>query len=200
VSRAKYNNPPPPPIKQAQHQKITITMTQLKKYEKDSFSFAEVFHARIEKGVVYLEEYGEGAFPLPHIKTEKQYLELYETLTGKKRKKIKEVKKNNKEPIAENNQIEYFRKAIKLYASLQISLELCTDIKNSPFVKNSLKAKISNLEKQLELDIRPYVNKLYDKDEEAFQVIQNSIEMIRDNSLEEIVDRAIEMSNLAETN
>ena len=102
--------------------------------------------------------------------------------------------------MKQENQIEFFRKALKLYASLQISLELCTDIKDSPFVKNSLKAKISNLEKQLELDIRPYVNKLYDKDEEAFQVIQNSIEMIRDNSLEEIVDRAIEMSNLAETN
>lgn len=90
--------------------------------------------------------------------------------------------------MTQENEMQFFRKALKLYASLQISLELCTDIKNSPFVKNNLKAKISNLEKQLEVDINPYVNKLYDKDEGAFQGIQNAIEVIRDNELEEIID------------
>lgn len=57
----------------------------LKKYEGDVFTFATEFTAIVENGVVYLEEYGEGAFPLPHIKTEEQYLALYEILTGEKR-------------------------------------------------------------------------------------------------------------------
>lgn len=95
--------------------------------------------------------------------------------------------------MTQDKQLDYFRNALKLYASLQISLELCTDIKNSPFVKNSLKNKISNLEKQLEIDIRPYVNKLYEKDEQAFQVIQTSIEIIRDDALEDIVNRALKL-------
>lgn len=57
----------------------------LEKYEGDMFTFATEFNAMVEKGIVYLEQYGEGAFPLEHIKTEEQYLKLYEILTGEKR-------------------------------------------------------------------------------------------------------------------
>jgi hypothetical protein len=57
----------------------------LEKYEGDMFTFATEFNAMVEKGIVYLEEYAEGAFPLEHIKTEEQYLKLYEILTGEKR-------------------------------------------------------------------------------------------------------------------
>ena len=57
----------------------------LEKYEGDFFNFAEVFTATVRNGVVYLEEYSEGAFPLIHIKTEEQYLILHELLTGEKR-------------------------------------------------------------------------------------------------------------------
>jgi hypothetical protein len=57
----------------------------LEKYEGDFFTFAEEFTSIVRNGVVYLEEYGEGEFPLLHIKTEEQYLILYEILTGEKR-------------------------------------------------------------------------------------------------------------------
>ena len=57
----------------------------LEKYEGDLFTFAEVFTATVRNGVVYLEEYSEGAFPLIHIKTEEQYLIFHELLTGEKR-------------------------------------------------------------------------------------------------------------------
>jgi hypothetical protein len=57
----------------------------LEKYEGETFTFAEEFTSFIKNGVVYLEEYGEGKFPLHHIKTEEQYLILYEILTGEKR-------------------------------------------------------------------------------------------------------------------
>jgi hypothetical protein len=92
-------------------------------------------------------------------------------------------------------QEEYFRNALRLYASLQISLELCTQVKNYPQVKNSLKAKISNLERQLAVDISPQINKLYETDEKAIQVIQTAIAIIRDNALENIVDRALEIES-----
>lgn len=54
----------------------------LEKYEGDMFTFAEEFTSIVINGVVYLEEYAEGQFPLIHIKTEEQYLILYEILTG----------------------------------------------------------------------------------------------------------------------
>lgn len=57
----------------------------LEKYEGDVFTFAEEFTSTVRNGIVYLEEYGEGEFPLIHIKTEEQYLILYEILTGEKR-------------------------------------------------------------------------------------------------------------------
>ena len=53
--------------------------------KRDVFTFAEEFTSIVRNGIVYLEEYGEGEFPLLHIKTAKQYLALYEYLTGKKR-------------------------------------------------------------------------------------------------------------------
>lgn len=91
--------------------------------------------------------------------------------------------------------IDKFRYLLKLYASLQINLEILTEINGNGLVTQSLKRKMKNLEEQLEREIRPYINKLYEKDEEAFQVIQNGIEIIRDRSVEEIVDRAIEYAN-----
>lgn len=57
----------------------------LNKYEGDVFTFANEFTAKVENGIVYLEQYSEGSFPLIHIKTEEQYLALYEILTGVKR-------------------------------------------------------------------------------------------------------------------
>ena len=55
----------------------------LEKYENHYFTFAQEFTATVRGGVVYLEEYGEGEFPLEHIKTEEQYLVLHKILTGK---------------------------------------------------------------------------------------------------------------------
>jgi len=55
---------------------------ELEKYEGKSFHFAENFHCEVTDGIVWIEEYSEGLAPLLHIKTEKQYIELYEILTG----------------------------------------------------------------------------------------------------------------------
>jgi len=57
-------------------------MEGLEKYEGEMFNFATEFTASVKNGIVYLEQYSEGAFPLTHIKTEAQYLQLYKLLTG----------------------------------------------------------------------------------------------------------------------
>jgi len=54
----------------------------LEKYEGKFFTFAEEFTCRIADGIVWIEEYSEGEFPLKHINTEQQYISLYEILTG----------------------------------------------------------------------------------------------------------------------
>jgi len=56
----------------------------IEKYNDRFFSFAEEFTCSISGGVVYIEQYGEGRFPLTHIKTERQLILLYEILTGYK--------------------------------------------------------------------------------------------------------------------
>jgi hypothetical protein len=61
----------------------TVKM-ELEKFNGQSFEFAEVFTCRVDKGVVLIEQYSEGQFSLTHIKTEKQYIDLYEILTGNK--------------------------------------------------------------------------------------------------------------------
>ena len=57
---------------------------ELIKFNGKGFSFAEEFNCTISEGIVWIEEYSEGRFPLSHIKTEKQFIHLYEILTGKK--------------------------------------------------------------------------------------------------------------------
>ena len=58
-------------------------MPELEKFNGKWFEFAKVFTCRVDfKGVVLIEEYSEGEFPLTHIKTEQQFIQLYEILTG----------------------------------------------------------------------------------------------------------------------
>ncbi len=57
-------------------------MSELEKFNGKWFEFAEVFTCRVDKGVVWIEEYSEGEFSLMHIKTEHQFIQLYEILTG----------------------------------------------------------------------------------------------------------------------
>ena len=46
------------------------------------FGFAEEFNCWIHGGKVWIEEYGEGAFELKHIKTIDDYKILHKLLTG----------------------------------------------------------------------------------------------------------------------
>jgi hypothetical protein len=102
--------------------------------------------------------------------------------------------------MTQENQIEHNENALKLYSALQVVLELCTTQQNFPELKHNLKNKLRTLSDQLEPDIRPYINKIYEIDEDLSQAIGVAIQIIIENSIKEIVDRAIEMSNLAETN
>jgi hypothetical protein len=95
---------------------------------------------------------------------------------------------------------EYFHNALKLYSSLQVSLELCTTQQNFPELKHNLKSKLRTLSDQLELDIRPHINKIYEIDEDLSQNIGVAIQIIIENSIEDIVEKAIEMNLLTETN
>ena len=50
------------------------------------FDFAEEFSCWIQGEGVWMEEYGEGAYELKHIKTIDQYKELHKLLTGEELK------------------------------------------------------------------------------------------------------------------
>lgn len=81
---------------------------ELENFNGKSFEFAENFTCQIDEGIVWIEEYSEGAFPLSHIKKVNQFIQLYEILTGikfdlnnffnkeelKKFKQIKKTKQN----------------------------------------------------------------------------------------------------------
>ena len=56
----------------------------MKKFNRKKFYFAEVFTCMVDGGEVFIEQYSEGECLLSHIKTEGQFIQLYEILTGNK--------------------------------------------------------------------------------------------------------------------
>ena len=61
----------------------------LTKYNDTKFKFADEFTCSVRHGIVYVEEYNEGEFPLLHIKCEADYLVLFGILTGRDFDEIK---------------------------------------------------------------------------------------------------------------
>ena len=59
-------------------------MPELDKFNGKHFYFAEEFTCRVKENTIWLEQYGEGEFQLPHIETELKFIQLYEILTGLK--------------------------------------------------------------------------------------------------------------------
>ena len=64
------------------HTKEDKSNIEISKYNGNWFSFAGEFTCWVREGIVYIEEYAEGEFPLTYICKEEQLKMLYEILTG----------------------------------------------------------------------------------------------------------------------
>ena len=64
--------------------KTGIMENELERFNGKEFRFAGVFSCVVDNGEVLIEQYCEGKCLLDHIRTEDQFMQLYEILTGKK--------------------------------------------------------------------------------------------------------------------
>lgn len=92
------------------------------------------------------------------------------------------------------NDHQAFRKAVKLMASLNLTLELITDAKGSIKMNSPTKGKLSMAEKALERDITKYIDKLYETDENIFSGLQEAYEHIIETKIEDLVNEYIRNS------
>jgi hypothetical protein len=79
-----------------------------------------------------------------------------------------------------------FKKAVKLIATFQLVLEQMDELKGTALYKQQLKNQINNLEKSIERHVFGPVRGLDDTNEELFTHIQNNIDLILDMTTEEI--------------
>jgi hypothetical protein len=95
------------------------------------------------------------------------------------------------QPRTKEEQVELHKKALKLMASLQLSLELMDDLKYTTVYKHKIRNQINQLEKSLErflFDPLKSIDTL--EKEETFVSIQNSISIILEARVEDLFDSA----------
>lgn len=96
--------------------------------------------------------------------------------------------------------IETFRYLVLLYAQLYCSVELMDEARSKPFIKGSTKRKLRMAMEELEREIKPFVNKLYEEEEGMiFQRLQvelsKNIHTITETQIEDIVNGNIGTHN-----
>lgn len=89
------------------------------------------------------------------------------------------------------NNYQSFRKAVKLMAALNLTLELITEAKGSIKMNSPTKGKLSMAERALEADISKYIDKLYETDEDIFGGLQNAYDKIIETKIEDLVNEYI---------
>ena len=86
---------------------------------------------------------------------------------------------------------ELFRKLVKLYAQLYVSVEMLDDTVSSRYVKGVVKRKLNNALQELERQCKPFVHKLYETDDVLFQVIQERLKELTDDILEKSIEELV---------
>ena len=95
--------------------------------------------------------------------------------------------------MEENKELDKFRFLVVLYSQLYSSVELMDLARSKPFIKGATKRKVGMALESLERDIMPFVNRLYqDEEEMIFQNLQEALFQmvvdIVDNKIENIVN------------
>ena len=84
------------------------------------------------------------------------------------------------------NQYQLFKKAVKLVALMQATLEQMDELKGTALYKRRLKQVLTNAEKQLERAITTPLAALDKEDPELLTKIQSNVELILGLDLEEL--------------
>lgn len=102
--------------------------------------------------------------------------------------------------MTEQEQYEQFRFLVVLYAQLYTSVEIMDTAKAKPYIKNVTRRKLNLALKELESDIKPFVYKLYEDEEEMiFQNLQEELAKylvdITETQIEDIVNGELTRDN-----
>jgi hypothetical protein len=79
-----------------------------------------------------------------------------------------------------------FRKAVKLILLLQATLEQMDELKNTQVYQRDIKNIMNNLERKIELFVRPHLHQLGMTDEFMMMQIQRGIDKILESTLEDL--------------
>ena len=95
---------------------------------------------------------------------------------------------------------ELFKKAVKLVALMQATLEQMDELKGTALYKHKLKKLLSNTEKELERGIKNPLAALDKEDPELLTKIQSNVELILGLDLEELAMLRAEVDEYNKTN
>jgi hypothetical protein len=95
---------------------------------------------------------------------------------------------------------ELFKKAVKLVALMQATLEQMDELKGTALYKHKLKQLLSNTEKELERGIKNPLAALDKEDPELLTKIQSNVELILGLDLEELAMLRAEVDEYNKTN
>ena len=95
---------------------------------------------------------------------------------------------------------ELFKKAVKLVALMQATLEQMDELKGTALYKHKLKQLLSNTEKELERGIKNPLAALDKEDPELLTKIQSNVELILGLDLEELAMLRAEVDEYKATN
>lgn len=93
-----------------------------------------------------------------------------------------------------------FKKAVKLVALMQATLEQMDELKGTALYKHKLKQLLSNTEKELERGIKNPLAALDKEDPELLTKIQSNVELILGLDLEELAMLRAEVDEYNKTN
>jgi hypothetical protein len=93
-----------------------------------------------------------------------------------------------------------FKKAVKLVALMQATLEQMDELKGTALYKHKLKQLLSNTEKELERGIKNPLAALDKEDPELLTKIQSNVELILGLDLEELAMLRAEVDEYKATN
>lgn len=88
--------------------------------------------------------------------------------------------------MTEQERFTEYKKLLKVYTLGMLMLEHCDDILHSPLIVRQLKKRTNLYIKSLEGLLKEPVKRLYDTDDEIYQVLQNSYSFLLEADIEDL--------------
>ena len=84
--------------------------------------------------------------------------------------------------------VDDYKKLVLMYGCLQLALEKMTELEGTGLYKQDFKRKTNVYAKVVDNEIKKYVDKMYEDEEDIYVAIQNGVEKVLSKELEDIAN------------